>query len=178
MKRDIYRVTDKMTVEEGKWYTVMICTANIFDVIRKIEETIGKDNVFYPVCKKEVIKKGQITYVDTLPWSQYIIVKNVDYNKFIEIRDRFNLKIFFEESYTDEYIEKLREKYKDLVDKIVPSINVKEGDPIRIRDGLFVGMLGNVVTIDKKKNIAKVKIKMFNRDSDVEVPLSSIELLK
>ncbi len=58
------------------------------------------------------------------------------------------------------------------------SVDLKEGDRVKITDGPFKLMVGKILEIDLEKSKAKVNIDLFGQETTVEVDLVQLELDK
>lgn len=58
------------------------------------------------------------------------------------------------------------------------SVDLKEGDRVKITDGPFKLMAGKIIEIDLESSKAKVNIDLFGQETTVEVDLVQVELEK
>lgn len=56
------------------------------------------------------------------------------------------------------------------------SVDIKEGDRVKITDGPFKLMAGKIIEIDLENSKAKVNIDLFGQETTVEVDLVQVEL--
>lgn len=56
--------------------------------------------------------------------------------------------------------------------------DLKVGDNVKITDGPFKLMVGNIIELDTDNNKAKVSIDLFGQETTVEVELTQIEIEK
>ena len=68
-------------------------------------------------------------------------------------------------------------KIMGISDKKV-TVDLNEGDRVKITDGPFKLMVGKVLEIDKDNSIAKVSIDLFGQETTVEVNLTDLEIDK
>ena len=68
-------------------------------------------------------------------------------------------------------------KIMGISDKKV-TVDLNEGDRVKITDGPFKLMVGKVLEIDKDNSIAKVSIDLFGQETTVEVNLTDVEIDK
>ncbi len=68
-------------------------------------------------------------------------------------------------------------KIMGISDKKV-TVDLNEGDKVKITDGPFKLMLGKVLEIDKENSKATVSIDLFGQETTVEVSLTDVELDK
>ena len=59
-----------------------------------------------------------------------------------------------------------------------PRISYEIGTKVRIKDGSFVDFYGVIKSVDYEKNKAKVSVNIFNRETDVDLELNTIEISK
>lgn len=63
------------------------------------------------------------------------------------------------------------------VDKREVIVNYSVGDSVRIVDGPLDGFIGNVEELSLDKNIVKVVVSMFGRETPVELELNQVEVI-
>ncbi len=63
------------------------------------------------------------------------------------------------------------------VDKREVTVNYSVGDSVRIIDGPLDGFIGNVEELILDKNIVKVVVSMFGRETPVELELNQVEVI-
>ena len=64
------------------------------------------------------------------------------------------------------------------IEKLRIDLDIEVGDTIRIIGGVFEGQLGIVEAINPEKQIVKVRISMFGRDTPAEIEFSQVSKLK
>ena len=64
------------------------------------------------------------------------------------------------------------------IEKMKIDLDIDVGDTIRIIGGVFEGQLGIVEAINPEKQIVKVKISMFGRDTPAEIEFSQVSRLR
>lgn len=62
------------------------------------------------------------------------------------------------------------------VETRVVEVNYAEGDSVRIIDGPLDNFIGTVETLNVEKNLVKVIVSMFGRETPVELELTQVEL--
>ena len=55
------------------------------------------------------------------------------------------------------------------------SVDIKEGDRVKITDGPFASMVGKVKSIDKTTQKVEIALDLFGQETTVELPLTEIE---
>lgn len=63
------------------------------------------------------------------------------------------------------------------VEKREVHVNYKVGDSVRIVDGPLDGFVGNVDALDLDKDIVKVTVSMFGRETPIELELGQVEVV-
>lgn len=64
------------------------------------------------------------------------------------------------------------------IEKMKIDLDIEVGDTIRIIGGVFEGQLGIVEAVNPEKQIVKVKISMFGRDTPAEIEFSQVSKLR
>ena len=64
------------------------------------------------------------------------------------------------------------------IEKMKIDLDIAVGDTIRIIGGVFEGQLGIVEAVNPEKQIVKVKISMFGRDTPAEIEFSQVSKLR
>jgi transcriptional antiterminator NusG len=63
------------------------------------------------------------------------------------------------------------------VEKRIVTVNYSLGDSVRIIDGPLDGFIGSVEELNLDKNIVKVVVSMFGRETPVELELNQVEVI-
>ena len=61
------------------------------------------------------------------------------------------------------------------VEKVYIDLDVEVGDTVRVISGPFEGFLATVEEIKKEKQILKVRVSMFGRETPVEVEFGQVD---
>lgn len=63
------------------------------------------------------------------------------------------------------------------IEKIIIDMDIKAGDSVKVINGPFEGFMGTVSSFDEEKQVMKVMISMFGRDTLVELEYAQIDKL-
>ena len=63
------------------------------------------------------------------------------------------------------------------IEKVYIDLDVKPGDTVRVISGLFEGFMGEVLEVNKEKQVLTVKVSMFGRDTPVELEFGQVTQL-
>ena len=61
------------------------------------------------------------------------------------------------------------------IEKVYIDLDVEVGETVRVISGPFESFMGTVEEINKEKQVLKVKVSMFGRDTPVELEFSQVE---
>ncbi len=63
------------------------------------------------------------------------------------------------------------------IEKVYIDLDVEVGDTVRVINGPFESFMGEVLEINKEKQVLTVKVSMFGRDTPVELEFSQVDKL-
>jgi transcriptional antiterminator NusG len=175
-----------------KWYVIKVQSGRedtIKDAIERrvriegLEEFFGQ--IIVPVERTvELVKGKKVTRTKKL-YPGYIMAE-------VEFNDRV-LYLFRETSGVGDFVggggikiplpmpqaevDKILNQKKEVVAEatVVPKIDFQKGEHIKVKDGMFAGMEGEVSEILEAKGLVRVMLKIFGRDVPVELEYWQIE---
>ena len=167
-----------------KWYTLAVYSgseAKVSNDINRMAES--NDNIreaFVPVKKVFKISKGKKVEATQKIFPNYIFVcMKANRSTIDELRGMPKVMGFLgnnplkPESVPEEKINKLKqEAEKDLV---IEEDSFEIGDSVRINDGHFESFTGIIEGKDEVKNILKVSISIFGRNTIIELDPTKVE---
>lgn len=179
-------------VGNKKWYVIKVQSGRedtIKDAIERrvriegLEEFFGQ--IIVPVERTvELVKGKKVTRTKKL-YPGYIMAE-------VEFNDRV-LYLFRETSGVGDFVggggikiplpmpqaevDKILNQKKEVVAEatVVPKIDFQKGEHIKVKDGMFAGMEGEVSEILEAKGLVRVMLKIFGRDVPVELEYWQIE---
>ena len=174
-----------MPDNEAKWYVVHTYSGYENKVASTLETTVEnrgmKDliqEVRVPVEKVTEIKDNKPKEVERKIFPGYVIVKMVmNDDSWYVVRNIRGCTGFVGPSskpvpLTDEEVERLGVETKTV------EVNYEVGDSVRITDSPFEDSIGVVDNIDLQNNSVRVIIRMFGRETPVELELDQVEPLE
>lgn len=177
-------------MEEKKWYVVNTYSGHESKVKEKLEmriQSMDMQNYIFRVIVPEttevVIKDGKQTEKTKKMFPGYVLVEMIMTDEaWFVVRNTPGVTGFLGSSgkgakpfpLFDSEIDKIL-KSMGMSRKEV-SVDIKEGDRVKITDGPFKLMAGKVIEIDLQSSKAKVSIDLFGQETIVEVDLVQIEL--
>ncbi len=61
------------------------------------------------------------------------------------------------------------------IEKVYIDLDVEVGETVRVISGPFESFMGTVEEINKEKQVLRVKVSMFGRDTPVELEFSQVD---
>ena len=61
------------------------------------------------------------------------------------------------------------------IEKVYIDLDVEVGETVRVISGPFESFMGTVEEINKEKQVLKVKVSMFGRETPVELEFSQVD---
>ena len=169
----------------ARWYVVHTYSGHEKKVkmnIEKMVETRGMQDlildVVVPTEERIEIKNGQKSIKEKKMFPGYVIVKMIVTNEsWYLVRNTQGVTGFVGHGsdpipLTDEEITRMG------IEKVHIDLDVKQGDTVRVINGLFEGFMGEVLEISPEKQVLTVKISMFGRDTPVELEFGQVNTLQ
>ncbi len=175
-----------------RWYVVKVQSGredSIKDALERrvkiegLEEFFGQ--IVVPVERvTEIVKGKRVTRTRKL-YPGYLMVE-------VEFNDRV-LYLFRETSGVGDFlgaspqqapaampeheVQKMLGQRKEVIDEVAPTPKIKfdRGDHVKIKEGTFAGMEGDINEILEAKGLVRVMLKIFGRDVPVELEYWQIE---
>lgn len=167
---------------ESNWYVVHTYSGYENKVAGSLEKMVENSRlheyiqeVRVPTEKVVEIKDGKQKETEEKLFPCYVFVKMVMTNEsWYIVRNTKGVTGFVGDSkpipLTAQEIEKLGVEKKEI------TVNYAVGDRVRLTTPPFAGFEGVVEEIDLAKNIARVKVEMFGRETPADVDLSELTL--
>lgn len=186
---------------DAKWYIVQVVSNHEQKVKEALESrdfTESKDNstikeVFLPMIN-HITKTGKIRRKPMFPGYLFVKLFMSDESWYIIRNTQFVTGIvgssgqrtkptpILEEQIT-KIIQKIQDESKKEIsnklekkptEKIVTSVNFKEGDIVEVKEGDFANQEGTVTSFSLIKQTVTVTIEFFGRQTSIELPLTQI----
>ena len=168
--------------EKAKWYVVHTYSGHENKVkvnIEKIVENRGMQDliqcVVVPTEDVVEIKNGQRKVKTQKMFPGYVIVKMiVTSESWYLIRNTQGVTGFV--GHGSDPIPLTNEEVRRMgIEKVFVSIDIAVGDTVKVTDGPFDNFMGVVDEINMEKQILKVRISMFGRETPVELEFGQVE---
>jgi len=184
----IIETKKKIVNPNAKWYVLNIRTGYENSIQKEMKQRIeatGIENkiveIFAPVQKKIVIKKGKQDIKEEKIFPGYVLIKmELDEETWDLVRNTDGVRGFVK---TDKYPRPLPESEVKAIMKFQeveqPSFQASfsVGEAVKITDGAFADFIGSVETIDNTKGKIKVLISFLGREAPVELDFSQVSKL-
>lgn len=177
----------KQNINQGRrWYVIHTYSGYEENVKKNLEQRIDSMdmedkifNVLIPTEKKIKIKNGKRRIVTEKIFPGYVLVEMmVDDNSWYVVRNTPNVTGFIGTRTTptpisEEEIKSLQKRMG--VEEPTYTIDVIEGDAVKINDGPFKGYEGKVSHVDSSRGKIKVLVSMFGRETPIELDYLQIK---
>ncbi len=175
-------LTPSSDSDKAKWYVVHTYSGHENKVkvnIEKIVENRGMQDliqcVVVPTEDVVEIKNGQRKVKTHKIFPGYVIVKMiVTSESWYLIRNTQGVTGFV--GHGSDPIPLTNEEVRRMgIEKVFVSIDVSVGDTVKVTDGPFDNFMGVIEEINMEKQIMKVRISMFGRETPVELEFGQVE---
>lgn len=166
---------------KARWYVVHTYSGHENKVkvnIEKMVENRGMQDlileIVVPTEDRVEIKNGEKKIKTKKMFPGYVIIKMVVNNEsWYLVRNTQGVTGFVGHGsdpipLTDEEITRMG------IEKVYIDLDVKPGDTVRVISGLFEGFMGEVLEVNKEKQVLTVKVSMFGRDTPVELEFGQV----
>jgi transcription termination/antitermination protein NusG len=174
-------------ISRGKrWYVIHTYSGyeeSVAENLKQRIESMDMEDKIYsvliPTEKKIKIKNGKRKVVTEKIFPGYVLVEMVvDDNSWYVVRNTPNVTGFIgtrtiPTPISDEDIKALQKRMG--VEEPTYTIDVSEGDAVKINDGPFKGYEGKVSHVDNSRGKVKVLVSMFGRETPVELDYLQIK---
>ena len=171
---------------EANWYVVHTYSGHENKVkvnIEKMVENRGMQDliidIVVPTEDRVEIKDGQRKIKTRKMFPGYVIIKMIVTNEsWYLVRNTRGCTGFLGQDksggskpipLTDEEVARMG------IEKVYIDLDVEVGETVRVISGPFESFMGTVEEINKEKQVLKVKVSMFGRDTPVELEFSQVE---
>ena len=171
-----------MAESEAKWYVVHTYSGYENKVKANIEKTIENRHLEDEILEVRVpledvteVKNGARKTVQKKMFPGYVIIKMIVTNEsWYLVRNTQGVTGFVGHGsepipLTDEEVARMG------IEKVYIDLDVEVGETVRVISGPFESFMGTVEEINKEKQVLKVKVSMFGRDTPVELEFSQVE---
>lgn len=170
--------------ESAKWYVVHTYSGyenKVASNLQTIVENRGLQDVIQdikiPTEKVTEIKENVKREVERKTFPGYVLVKmELNDESWHIVRNTRGVTGFVgsgshPEALTDSEVAGLGVEKREVI------VNYAVGDTVRIVDGPLGGFIGNVEELSPEKNVVRVVVSMFGRETPVELELRQVEVI-
>lgn len=166
------------------WYVVHTYSGHENKVkvnIEKMVENRGMQDlildIIVPTEDRVEIKDGQRKIKTRKMFPGYVIIKMIVTNEsWYLVRNTQGVTGFV--GHGSEPIPLTAEEVTRMgIEKIYIDLDIDAGDMVRVISGPFEGFMGEVLEINKEKQVLTVKVSMFGRDTPVELEFGQVDKL-
>ena len=167
---------------EANWYVAHTYSGYENKVKANIEKTIENRHLEDQILEVRVpmqdvteLKNGAQKLVSRKMFPGYVLVKMIVTNEsWYLVRNTQGVTGFVGHGsepipLTDEEVARMG------IEKVYIDLDVEVGETVRVISGPFENFMGTVEEISKEKQVLKVKVSMFGRDTPVELEFSQVE---
>ena len=167
---------------QAKWYVAHTYSGHENKVKVNIEKMVeNRDmqdlilDIIVPTEERIELKDGQRKVKTRKMFPGYVIIKMIVTNEsWYLVRNTQGVTGFV--GHGSEPIPLTNEEVGRMgIEKVYIDLKVAAGDTIRVISGPFEGFLGAVEEINKDKQILRVKVSMFGRDTPVELEFGQVD---
>ena len=180
---------------ELKWYAIQ-CLSNHEDKVRRYLCKYKEENEEFAQCLNEIlvpietvseVKNGKKRQRDRKFYPGYVFVEmklfdpqgNLLKNPWYKVKDTDGVINFIgRENPTplgEEEIGRILRQVDDAKGKEVPKVKFGKGEVVKILDGPFLNLTGEIEDIDAEKGTLKVSVSIFGRFTPVELEFWQVE---
>ena len=170
---------------KARWYVVHTYSGHENKVkanIEKMVENRGMQDlileIVVPTEERVEMKNGQKKIKTKKMFPGYVIIKMIVNNEsWYLVRNTQGVTGFVGHGsdpipLTDEEITRMG------IEKVYIDLDVRPGDTVRVISGPFESFMGEVLEINKEKQVLTVKISMFGRDTPVELEFGQVDVIQ
>lgn len=169
---------------KARWYVVHTYSGHENKVkanIEKMVENRGMQDlileIVVPTEDRVELKNGQKKIKTKKMFPGYVIIKMIVNNEsWYLVRNTQGVTGFVGHGsdpipLTDEEITRMG------IEKVYIDLDVRPGDTVRVISGPFESFMGEVLDINKEKQVLTVKVSMFGRDTPVELEFGQVDVI-
>ena len=177
-------VSGVRAIREPMWYVVHTYSGHENKVkvnIEKLVENRGMQDLVLSVVvpTEDVVemKNGQRKIKTRKMFPGYVLVKMIVTNESWYLVRNTQGVTGFVGHWSEPVPLTLEEVRRMGIEKIIIDMDIKAGDSVKVINGPFEGFMGTVSSFDEEKQVMKVMISMFGRDTLVELEYAQIDKL-
>ena len=168
--------------DESRWYVVHTYSGYENKVASNLETTVENrqlhdliQEIRVPTETVTEVKDGKQREVERKIFPGYVIIKMIVTNEsWYLVRNTQGVTGFVGHGsepipLTDEEVARMG------IEKVYIDLDVEVGETVRVISGPFESFMGTVEEINKEKQVLKVKVSMFGRETPVELEFSQVD---
>lgn len=168
----------------AKWYVVHTYSGHENKVKVNIEKMVENRNmhdlildIIVPTEERIEVRDGKRRIKTRKMFPGYVIIKMIVTNEsWYLVRNTQGVTGFVGHG-SDPIPLTAEEVARMGIEKVYIDLDVVPGDAVRVISGPFESFMGEVLEINKEKQVLTVKVSMFGRDTPVELEISQVEKL-